>query len=107
MVTRTVHVYRSGRAWTVKKEGKSAETFSTQRKAVAAARKSMKKDGSGQLVVHGSNGRIRHYETYRMIRIQEHPKKSPIAAQIERAVSKVVLQRVQSDTNPIEHTVKK
>ncbi len=68
----------------------------------------MRKGGSGQLVVHGNNGRIRHHETYRMIRIQEHPKKSPIAAQIERAVSKVVLERVQSDPSPrLEHTTKK
>jgi hypothetical protein len=108
MVTKTVHVYRSGGAWTVKKEGKSAKTFPTERKAIAAARKTIKTQGSGQLVVHGNNGRLRHHETYRMIRIQHHPKKSPIAAQIERAVSEVVLRRVQSDPSPARaHSAKK
>jgi hypothetical protein len=108
MAAKTFHVYRSGDAWTVKKEGKSAKIFSTQQKAVSAAKKSIKKEGSGQLVVHGRNGQIRHYETYRMIRIQEHPKKSPIAAKIRQAVSKVVLERVQSDPSPTsDHSAKK
>jgi hypothetical protein len=108
MAAKTFHVYRSGEAWTVKKRGKLAKTFSTQQQAVAAAKRSIKKEGSGQLVVHGTNGQIRHYETYRMIRIQEHPKKSPIAAQISRAVSKVVLERVRSDPSPTsDHSAKK
>jgi len=66
----------------------------------------LKKEGSGQLVVHGNDGRIRHYETYRMTRIQHHPKRSPIAALIKRAVGKVVLARVQSSP-PCEHPIKK
>jgi hypothetical protein len=41
-------------------------------------------------------GSIRHYAAYRMIRIQRHPKRSPIAARCGRAVRMVVLQRVQS-----------
>jgi LPS sulfotransferase NodH len=106
MAAKTLHIYRSGEAWTVKKVGKFAKTFPTQQKAVAAARKSIRDAGSGQLVVYGINGLIRHHATHRMIRIQKHPKKSPIAAQIERAVAKVVLQRVQSSP-PREHSAKK
>jgi hypothetical protein len=100
MAVRTVHIYRSNGAWTVKKEGQSAEAFSTQKQAVAAARKSIKKERAGQFVVHGPNGEIRKHESHGMTRIQEHPKKSPIARQIARAVGKVVLERVQSDSHP-------
>lgn len=91
-----------------KKEGKSGRTFSTQQEAVTAAREKIKKDGSGQLVVHGRDGEIRKHETYRMTRIQNHPKKSPIAREIRRAVGKVVLERVQMDLHPRrEHPTKK
>jgi hypothetical protein len=97
MAAKTVHVYRSDGAWQVKKEGKSAKIFSTQRKAVDAAKKSVKKERAGQFVVHGRNGQIREYGTYRMTRIQDPPKKSRLAGRIARAVGKVALERVQSD----------
>ena len=100
MAAKTVHVYRSDGAWQVKKEGKSAKIFSTQRKAVEAAKKSVKKERAGQFVVHGRNGQIREYGTYRMTRIQDPPKKSRLAARIARAVGKVALERVQSDPSP-------
>jgi len=58
MAAKTVHVYRSDGAWEVKKEGKSANIFSTQRKAVDAAKKSVKKEKAGQFVVHGRNGEV-------------------------------------------------
>ncbi len=100
MGTKTFHVYQSDGAWTVKKTGKPGRTFSTQREAVAAARKSVKNAGSGQILVHGRNGNLRLYESYRMPPIQEPRKKSPIAAQISRAVNKVILERVKSDSKP-------
>ena len=96
MAAKTFHVYRSDGAWTVKKEGKPGRTFPTQQQAITAARASMRREGSGQFVVHGRDGRIRQYGTYRMTRIQEPRKKSPNAAQIERAVSKMALERVQA-----------
>ena len=108
MAAKTVHVYRSDGAWTVKKEGKSGKSFSTQRKAVEAAKKSVRKERAGQFVVHGRNGQIREYGTYRMTRIQDPPKKSRMAGRIGRAVGKVVLERVQSDPSPpSEHSAKK
>jgi len=100
MAAKTVHVYRSDGVWTVKKEGTSAKTFSSQRKAVDAARESVKKAGAGQLVVYGRNGQIREYRTYRMTRIQDPPKRSRIAGRIERAVGKMALERVQADPSP-------
>jgi hypothetical protein len=80
----------------LQKEGKSAETFPTQREAVEAARQIVKDKTAGQLVIHGRDGRIREHETYGMIRIQDPPKKSRLAKRIGRAVGTVALRRVQS-----------
>ena len=108
MAAKTVHVYRSDGAWTVKKEGKSAKTFPTQRKAVDAAKKSVKRDRAGQFVVHGRNGEIREHGTRGMPPIQDPPKKSRMAGRIARAVGKLSLARVQSAPNHLsEHSAKK
>lgn len=105
MLAKTLHVYRSNGLWSVKKEGESAKTFSTEREAVRAAKESVKTQG-GQFVLHGNNGRIRQYEVHGMTRIQDPPKKSPAAKRIGRAVGKAVLERVQSHP-PSEHAAKK
>jgi hypothetical protein len=108
MAAKTVHVYRSDGAWAVKKEGKSAKIFSTQRDAVDAAKESVRCERAGQFVVHGINGQIREYETHGMTRIQDPPKKSRMAGRIGRAVGKVALERVQADPSPpSEHSAKK
>jgi len=87
-------VYRFDGAWAVKKEGGPVRTFSTQRKAVDAARKSLKGVRVGQLVVHGRDGRIRKCVTRGMPRVQDPPRKSRLAGPIGRAVAKIVLARV-------------
>jgi hypothetical protein len=108
VVTKTVHVFPSDGAWAVKKEGKSAKTFSTQKKAVDAAKQTIRKDGSGQFVVHAKSGQIRQYGTYRMTPIQSPPKKSRFAGRIERAVGKLALERALSDPSlPSGHSTKK
>lgn len=99
-MTKTFHVYPSDEGWVVQKEGKSAETFPTQREAVEAARQIVRDKTPGQLVIHGRDGQILKHETYGMTRIQDPPKKSPLAKQIGRAVGKIALERVQSDTHP-------
>src|SRR5436305_4598289 len=93
---RTVHVFRSDGAWAVKKEGGAAANFSTQREAVTAARQSFR-TAAGQLVVHGTDGRIRGHETFGMTPIQDPPRRSRLAKQISRAVGRVALRRIQSD----------
>lgn len=75
MVRKTFHVYRADGAWAVKREGASAETFGTQREAVKAARESAK-TASGQIVIHGRDGRIREHESYGMTAVLEPPKKA-------------------------------
>ena len=108
MTAKTVHVYRSDGAWTVKKEGKSAKTFPTQRAAIDAAKDTLKKERAGQFVVHGKSGEIREYGAYRITRIQEPPKKSPMAARIGRVVGTLALDRVRSDSGrSSDHASKK
>jgi hypothetical protein len=99
-MTRTFHVYPSDGGWVVQKEGKSAETFPTQREAVEAARQIVKHKTAGQLVIHGRDGRIREHETYGMTQIQDPPKRSRLAKRIGRAVGTVALKRVKSDPHP-------
>jgi Uncharacterized protein conserved in bacteria (DUF2188) len=108
MASKTFHIYRSNGSWTVKKEGKAAKTFRTQREAIDATRKMIKKDGSGQFVVYGPNSDIRKHESYGMIKIQRPWKKSPIAKQISRAVGQVLLASIKSDsTGTVEHSPQK
>ncbi len=108
MATKTIHVYRSNGSWTVKKEGKSAKTFSTQREAVYAAKEAVKHAKAAQFVVYGKDGQIRESGTHGMARIQAPPKKSRIAARIGRAVGQLALRRVQSDHRTAsEHSAEK
>jgi hypothetical protein len=93
---RTVHVYRSDGAWVIQKEGDDAETFRSQREALTAARQSIQ-SSSGQIVIHGADGRIREYEIHGMTPVQDPPRKSRLARQIGRAVGRVALKRVKSD----------
>lgn len=98
MGAKTVHVFPSDGSWEVKREGKSGKIFVTQREAVDAARETVKKRGAGQFVVYGKDGQIRQHGAYRMTPIQDPPKKSSRASDIARAVGKVALIRVKSDT---------
>jgi hypothetical protein len=98
MVAKTVHVFPSDGSWEVKREGKSGKMFVTQREAVDAARETLKRDSAGQFVVHGKDGQIREHGAYRMTPVQDPHKKSSRASDIARAVGKVALIRVKSDT---------
>ena len=98
-MTKTFHVYPSDAGWVVRKEGRRAETYPTQREAVDAARQSIKDSTQGQLVIHKRDGSIRDHQTYGMPRVQDPPKKSRLAKQIERAVEKVTLEGIQPDSN--------
>jgi hypothetical protein len=88
MALKTFHIYRSNGSWTVKKEGKSAKAFHTQREAMDATRKTIKKDGAGQFVVYGPTSEIRKHESYGMTKILRPRKKSPIAKKISRPLAR-------------------
>ena len=98
MAAKTVHVHPSQGTWQVKREGTSGKIYSTQREAVDAARKSVKSASAGQFIVHGKDGQIKEHEAYKMTPVQDPPKKSSRADEIARAVGKVALKHVQSDT---------
>jgi uncharacterized protein DUF2188 len=99
MASKTVHVFSSDGAWEVKSEGAKGHIYPTQREAVAAALQSIRDKSVGQLVIHGRNGKIRERDTHGMSPIQDPPKRSRAAKRISRAVGKVALQRVQSDSS--------
>jgi hypothetical protein len=106
MASITVHVFPSDGTWVVKSEGKPGTSFATQRAAIQAARKSIRTEKGGQYVVHGTDGRLKGRGVYRMPRVQDPPRKSPRADEIERVVSKIALSRVQADDTR-EHSAKK
>jgi hypothetical protein len=97
MAAKTVHVFPSDGTWVVKTEGKSGKIFVTQSEAIQAARKSVKTEQAGQFVVHGTDGKIKDHGAYRMTPVQDPPKKSRRASDIERAVGEISLRRVQAD----------
>ena len=95
---KTVHVIHNDDGWMVKREGRKADgVYDTKREAVASAR-DIARNASGQLVIHGVDGRIQQHDTYGMPRIQDPPGKR--SAKIERAVEKVTRDRLGSDPLP-------
>ena len=99
MASRTVHVFSSDGAWEVKSEGAKGHIYASQREAIAAALKAIRNKSIGQLVIHGKKGQIRERDTYGMTPIQDPPRRSRAAKRIGRAVGKVALRRVQSDSS--------
>ena len=99
MASRTVHVFSSDGAWEVKSEGAKGHIYPSQREAIAAALQAIRNKSIGQVVIHGKKGQIRERDTYGMTPIQDPPRRSRAAKRIGRAVGKVALQRVQSDSS--------
>lgn len=59
------HVVRSGSGWSVKRAGASraSRTFDTQSEAISYG-KTVAKNSKSELVIHGTNGRIRERNSY-------------------------------------------
>jgi hypothetical protein len=98
-MAKTIHVVPSGRGWAVKDAGNSQNgaIFSTQKDAMVRARFLVKESASGQIAVHGKSGRIAASEVHGLPKIQKPPVKSSLGLRnIERAVSKLVLERLNS-----------
>lgn len=53
-------------AWVLRQTGSArvSRAYKTQREAVAAARKLIKEEDGGEIIVHGRDGRIRGVDTY-------------------------------------------
>lgn len=59
------HVVTSGDGWAVRREGatRASGVYPTQREAESAARRMTHNSGGGEVVTHGSDGRIRDSDT--------------------------------------------
>lgn len=101
MPAKTLHVYRSDAGWEVKKEGRRPRTFRTKRDALAMAIHQVRNAGAGQIAVHRPDGRIVEHRTYGMPKVQQPRGKSSLGdTKIAKAVAKVVLDRLKSDSFP-------
>lgn len=98
MAAKTVHVYPSGGAWAVRKDGQKVQTFDTKRQAVLVGVNHSRKGGSGQLVIHAKNGRVLDFRTYRLPKVQDPPKAGLLGfSKIKKAVGKVVRERLHAE----------
>lgn len=96
---KTVHVVPRDGGWLVRRDANSkAGTYRTQKEAIKGAREIARSAESGQVVIHGRDGRIREHDTYGMPKIQDPPGKKSSA--IEKAVSKVTRDRFGIDSHP-------
>ena len=60
-----VHVVQRDNGWCTLREGgqRASQVYGTQAEAIAAGRE-MARDGSGELLIHGQDGRIRARDSY-------------------------------------------
>jgi hypothetical protein len=96
-MTKTVHVFPLHNRWAVKREGGgAAEIHDTQKDAIESARRMAQRTRPAQVAIHGRNGAIRSL-TYGLPPVQEPPGKSSLGTKnIQKAVSKFVLDRVMA-----------
>ena len=94
----TVHVIPDEKGWRVQRRDDGPGTvFPTQKTAVARAIAIAKRAAKSQVVVHMRDGRIRTELLRGLPAVQHHPLRSSLGSRnIQRAVSKVVLERLSS-----------
>lgn len=65
MTGQSQHVVPNGGRWSVRRTGaaRASRVFDTQREAIAHARNIARNEGS-ELYIHGSDGRIREWDSY-------------------------------------------
>jgi hypothetical protein len=100
-MAKTIHVYPSNGEWTVRRVvSESGKVFKTQKEAIDEARRTSKRMAPSQVAVHGKDGTIKAHFTYGFPRVQDPRVKGPHAKQIEKAVSRLALERFESDPCP-------
>lgn len=96
MADKTFHVVHSKDGWMVKKAGQKATTFSSQGKAVKAARKIAKSQREAQVVVHERDGRFVIKEVHGLPVVQKPPRKSSIGTtRISKAITDALQKRLE------------
>jgi hypothetical protein len=110
MPTKTTYIIPRDDGWAVKKEstdvlevknGDAAKKphderlYSTQKKAIDAARRIAQRSSASQIVVYGRDGSIRWREVHGLPAVQTAPRKSDLGTKaIEKAVSTVIRERL-------------
>lgn len=98
--TKTVYIVHRIDGWAVQRGGDSGyQLYPTRRAAVFGARNAVHKDGSGQIVVYGLDGKILERNTYQLPPIQDPPGRRSV--RIANAVSKVTRGRLASEPLPL------
>lgn len=101
MSAKTTHVIPRNGGWAVRKEGsanRSASVYSTQKEAIEAARKIVRRASAGQVVIHCVDGSMRTRDIHGLPELQQPPRKSKLGSKaIERAVSAVIRERLSGD----------
>ena len=67
MAKKSYHVIaKSDGSWNVKRTGaeRASGKFSTKKEAVTTAKKLVTKDGGGELIIHGKDGRVSRRDSY-------------------------------------------
>ena len=91
----TLHVFRSGKTWAVKKEGEPGAYFETEAKAIAAARAIAKKTSPVQIVVHKKSGNSVNILRRGLPKLPPFRRRGSIPTrELDKAISKVILEDV-------------
>ncbi len=94
----TTHVIPWNGGWVVRKEGwskRGMEVYSTQKKAIQAARKINQRTSAGQIVIHGRNGSFRSSDLHGMPAVHGRRRKGTLSTRaIKVAVSSVIRERL-------------
>jgi hypothetical protein len=94
---KTLHVFpeKSGK-WSVQKIGRKASVFSTQGKAIKAARELAREGREAQVVAYEPSGKLHTITVRGLPVVQKPPTKSRIGnAAISKAVAKLVRKRLE------------
>jgi hypothetical protein len=92
----TLHVFRSGKGWCVKREDEPGVYFETEAKAIAAARAMAEKTSPVQIVVHKKSGVAVNILRRGLPKLQpiRRGKGTVSIKDLDRAISKVTLEGV-------------
>ena len=99
-MSRTFHIYYSGKGWTVQRDGFQPKgVFPTQKAAIKTAEAVAKKAAPSQVVLHGKTGKLKSLGVYGLPKIQE-PHPTAASRLIEKAMSKFVIDRLMATARP-------
>ena len=99
MPAKTAHIIPQNDGWVVRKEDVAAPrtVYATQKEAIGAAAKMVKRTAAGQIVIHERNGSMRWRDSHGLPVVQRTRRKSSLGTDaIKRAVSAVIRERLES-----------